>query len=241
MGTVLKRLAVGTALALAMPIKVRGAGNLPNASKVVNPVVRYAHFEKSYQTGELDPAFPVLTAFELVHTMDADAQEEDFDWLRASLAAFRPDLAVGGYHWRYAETVHSEVQYGDSQCGHFPGVCKGHCKCLLRDARKDPGTVALCHCLCLAPQTPPRPRAPSTAAHCSAHSFVLPRGCPHPLVDSDIPVGGDVCGGRAFWSRFTRKGYGIPTWGATEHAHAAMSSWTPTGWNVMLGAPWPDC
>ena len=39
--------------------------------------------------------------------------------------------------------------------------------------------------------------------------------------------------------RFSRKGFGIPTWGATQHAHAAMSSWTPTGWNMMLGAPWP--
>jgi hypothetical protein len=90
------------------------------------------------------------------------------------------------YHWRYAESVHTEVQYGDSQCSTYPGgVCTGHY--------------------------------------------------------ADIPVGGDVCGGRAFWGRFSRKGFGIPTWGATEHAHAAMSSWTPTGWNVLLGAPWPDC
>lgn len=58
---------------------------------------------------------------------------------------------------------------------------------------------------------------------------------------SDIPVGGDVCGGRAFWGRFACKGFGRPTWGATEHAHAAMSAWTPTGWTVLLGAPWPDC
>jgi len=48
-----------------------------------------------------------------------------------------------------------------------------------------------------------------------------------------------VCGGRAFWGRFTRKGFGVPTWGATERGHAAMSSWTPTGWNVMLGSDWP--
>jgi hypothetical protein len=54
-------------------------------------------------------------------------------------------------------------------------------------------------------------------------------------------VGGDVCGGRAFWGRFACKGFGRPTWGATEHAHAAMSAWTPTGWTVLLGAPWPNC
>ena len=180
--TILQRLAVGTAIAHAYPI-----GQWRSATAgIVDPVVRYMHFETSYKNGLLDPAFPVLTAFELVHTMDDNAKEEDIDWLHTTLLAFRPDTIGGqGYHWRYAESVHSEVQYGDSQCPNFPGVCQGHY--------------------------------------------------------SDIPVGGDVCGGRAFWSRFTRKSFGIPTWGATEHAHAAMSSWTPTGWNVMLGAPWPDC
>jgi hypothetical protein len=32
----------------------------------------------------------------------------------------------------------------------------------------------------------------------------------------------------------------MPTWGATEPGHAAMSTWTPTGWDVLLGAGWPS-
>jgi hypothetical protein len=58
---------------------------------------------------------------------------------------------------------------------------------------------------------------------------------------ADIPCGGDVCGGRAFWGRFVRKGFGLPTWGATEKGHASMSSWTPTGWVRQLGSAWPFC
>ena len=107
-------------------------------------------------------------------------------WLRQTMPTCRPDLVDMTYHWRYAESVHAEVSYGDSSCPKWgPDVCTGTFR--------------------------------------------------------DIPVGGDVCGGRAFWGRFSRKGFGVPTWGATEHAHAAMSSWTPSGWNVLLGAPWPDC
>eukprot|EP00040_Diaphanoeca_grandis_P030591 m.181026 g.181026 ORF g.181026 m.181026 type:complete len:847 (+) comp32047_c0_seq1:104-2644(+) len=181
--TVLKRLAIGISVALAEPLEHRYAKDLPNASEFVDPVARYQQYEEHYLAGDLDPAFAVLTSFELAHTMDSDATEDDTLWLRAAMANYRPDEIAMTYHWRYAWSVHSDVQYGDSICTHWDGVCNGHY--------------------------------------------------------SDIPVGGDVCGGRAFWGRFTRKGFGIPTWGATEHGHAAMSSWTPTGWNVMLGSDWP--
>ena len=191
--TVLKRLAVGTAVGLAVPLLHRfGGGDFPNGTRMtsyVDPVARYAHFAKAYAAGDLDPAFPILTAFELSHTIDVDSDDGDMTWLRATMANFRPDNIAMDYHWRYAESVHTDVAYGDSHCSKFNngtgGVCNDHF--------------------------------------------------------SDIPVGGDVCGGRAFWGRFACKGFGRPTWGATEHAHAAMTAWTPTGWVVLLGAPWPDC
>jgi hypothetical protein len=182
---VLKRLALATSLFFAIPQPHRYCRDLPADDCNVDPVGRYMDFEHHYQNGDLDPAFPVLTAFELFHAVDSDATNDDMEWFRKSIGNFRPDTIAMSYHWRYAETVHTEVAYGDSQCPSFPGVCNGHY--------------------------------------------------------SDIPVGGDVCGGRAFWGRFVRKAFGLPTWGATEHAHAAMSSWTPNGWNVLLGAPWPDC
>jgi hypothetical protein len=56
---------------------------------------------------------------------------------------------------------------------------------------------------------------------------------------SQIPVAGGVCGWRAFFSRFVRKAFGLPTWGVTQPGHAAMSSWAPAGgWTIQLGASW---
>ena len=47
---------------------------------------------------------------------------------------------------------------------------------------------------------------------------------------------GGVCGRRAFFGRFIEQSFGIPTWGVTQHKHAALSHWTPKGWVVNLGA-----
>lgn len=50
---------------------------------------------------------------------------------------------------------------------------------------------------------------------------------------------GGVCGRRAFFGRFILRSFGIPTWGVTQKAHAALSHWTPNGWVVNLGAGFP--
>jgi hypothetical protein len=52
----------------------------------------------------------------------------------------------------------------------------------------------------------------------------------------NIIKNGGVCGRRAFFGRFILKSFGIPTWGVTQKAHAALSHWTPQGWVVNLGA-----
>ena len=52
----------------------------------------------------------------------------------------------------------------------------------------------------------------------------------------NIICNGGVCGRRAFFGRFISQSFGIPTWGVTQHKHAAVSHWTPKGWVVNLGA-----
>jgi hypothetical protein len=52
----------------------------------------------------------------------------------------------------------------------------------------------------------------------------------------NIVKNGGVCGRRAFFGRFMLRSFGIPTWGVTQHAHAALSHWTPKGWVINLGA-----
>ena len=177
--TVLYRLALGTALAHAVPIGIAFSGN-----GTVNPVARYLHYERAYLAGDLDPAFEVLTVFECKMVSDSDALDEDLLWARSTMANFRPDYIARDYSWRYTQAVHQEVAYGDPACNQFlPGVCNGHY--------------------------------------------------------SQIPVAGGECGWRAFFSRFVRKAFGLPTWGVTQPGHAAMSSWAPAaGWSIQLGASW---
>ncbi len=52
----------------------------------------------------------------------------------------------------------------------------------------------------------------------------------------NIVMNGGVCGRRAFFGRFILRAFGIPTWGVTQRAHAAVGHWTPKGWVVVLGA-----
>jgi hypothetical protein len=52
----------------------------------------------------------------------------------------------------------------------------------------------------------------------------------------NIAMNGGICGRRAFFGRFILQSFGIPTWGVTQMAHAALSHWTPKGWVVNLGA-----
>jgi len=50
--------------------------------------------------------------------------------------------------------------------------------------------------------------------------------------------GGGKCGPRAWFGRFATRSFGIPTWGARQRGHAAMTHWTPDGWTTCLGAHW---
>jgi hypothetical protein len=52
----------------------------------------------------------------------------------------------------------------------------------------------------------------------------------------NIIKNGGVCGRRAFFARFLLRSFGIPVYGVTQHAHAAVGRWTPKGWVVNLGA-----
>jgi len=52
----------------------------------------------------------------------------------------------------------------------------------------------------------------------------------------NIILNGGEYGRRASLGRFILRSFGIPTWGVTQKAHAALSHWTPKGWVVNLGA-----
>jgi hypothetical protein len=54
----------------------------------------------------------------------------------------------------------------------------------------------------------------------------------------DYFLEGGICGPRAFIGKLATASFGIPTRGARQTGHAAMSHWTPDGWTTVLGAHW---
>jgi len=54
----------------------------------------------------------------------------------------------------------------------------------------------------------------------------------------DYFLEGGICGPRAFTGKLSTAAFGIPTRGARQTGHAAMSHWTPDGWTTVLGAHW---
>jgi len=107
--SVLRRFALATAVFHAVPLQHRFH------ETIIDPVERYLHYEQAYLAGDLDPAFEVLTGFELRGVTNSRALNEELEWLRTTMANYRPEHMVkSDYHWRYAQAVHTDVAYGDS-------------------------------------------------------------------------------------------------------------------------------
>lgn len=111
------RLALGTALEHAVPIAQRNTLTETNtAPAVVDPVKRYLHYEKAYLDGELDPAFPTMTAWECRMIVNSYAPDHILAWGREMLRNYRPDHIFNpDYGWRYSGIVRTDVAYRHSQ------------------------------------------------------------------------------------------------------------------------------
>jgi hypothetical protein len=110
------RLALGTALEHAVPIGQRNAVTETNAPTIVDPVKRYLHYEKAYLDGELDPAFPTMTAWECRMIVNSYAPDPILAWGREMLRNYRPDHIFNpDYGWRYSGIVRTDVAYVHSQ------------------------------------------------------------------------------------------------------------------------------
>ena len=49
---------------------------------------------------------------------------------------------------------------------------------------------------------------------------------------------GGVCGRRAWFGGFILRSFGIPIIRRPERGHASLAHWTPSGWQICLGAGW---
>lgn len=112
---ILHRLALGTSLEHALPVKQINAVSDTNAPTVVDPVQRYLHYEKAYLAGELDPAFKHMSAWECRLIVNSYAPDHILTWGREMLRNYRPDhIFTKDHGWRYSGIVGTDAVYRHS-------------------------------------------------------------------------------------------------------------------------------
>ena len=83
-----KKIALAVALELATPM-------WEFDTKIeVDPVERYMHYSDAFKGGELDPAFPHFTIWELRHVVNSDAKNDQLKWGRYMLMNYAPYISV---------------------------------------------------------------------------------------------------------------------------------------------------
>ena len=116
---VLQRLALATGLEFSEQIeRSKDEEEDTAASKQIDPVKRYLHFEKAYGDGELDPAFDLLSVWELRFVVCAPESDDVLAWGREMLRNYRPEhITTENHGWRYANLVNTDVAYGSLNVG----------------------------------------------------------------------------------------------------------------------------
>lgn len=100
-----RKLALAIALEHATPINFRF-----QRDQCVDPSARFNHYISAYDKGELDSKFETFTVWELRLVVDCDASEEEMQWGRDYLKAYRPDQVTStDDRWKYVWTVRTDV------------------------------------------------------------------------------------------------------------------------------------
>lgn len=114
-GTILQRLALGTAIQMPWQGGKPDAGVhgiVQRTQYHIDQVGRYLHYEKAFLDGELDPAFPDFNTWECRFITNSEYSNEDLAWARQMMRVYRPDIiTMDDYKWRYVRFIKSDVPY----------------------------------------------------------------------------------------------------------------------------------
>jgi hypothetical protein len=107
-----QRLALAIALEHAVPIVEGRPAVEAGEIRYIDPVARYASYEKAWLAKELDPGFETLCAWSLRMVVDGDEPDAIRAWGREMLQSYRPDLVTwADPAWRYVKAVETEINY----------------------------------------------------------------------------------------------------------------------------------
>jgi len=100
-----RKIALACALELASPIFEFDTANN------IDPVARYKHFVEAHKAGELDPAFPYFSIWEMRQIVNCDAPNDQMTWCRRMVMNYVPHLTcLTDVSLRYVYLLHSDVR-----------------------------------------------------------------------------------------------------------------------------------
>jgi hypothetical protein len=121
------RIALATALELATP-----KAHFHSTDSFVCPMQRFWHYVHAYEKDELDDAFETLSTWELRMVVDCDSTDDELQWGRDYLKAYRPDeVLMTDEHWRYCYTVRTDLGYRhpDHEFNTYPAMLSAGGEC----------------------------------------------------------------------------------------------------------------
>jgi hypothetical protein len=102
-----RRLAMGTALELVVPLAV-----FDTTDVFIDPQQRFLHYVNAHKNGELDPTFPYFSAWEYRHIVNSDAEDEELQWGRDHLKRYHPDMLSSRVaKFTYCKEVKTDLGY----------------------------------------------------------------------------------------------------------------------------------
>jgi hypothetical protein len=103
--------------ALASSLEHPDGSHVPEGKTAPEAMVEFfLSYEKAYLNGELDPAFPTLTAWDC-RFLFAFKPLESMTWMRKMIRNYRPDHMKLDYKWRYCRITKSDVPYTSNASG----------------------------------------------------------------------------------------------------------------------------
>jgi hypothetical protein len=100
-----KKIALACALELASPLREF------DSAVEIDPVARFKHFEEAHRKGELDPAFPHFSVWEMRQIVNCDAPNEQMKWVRDMVMNYVPHITfITDPKLRYVYILQSDVR-----------------------------------------------------------------------------------------------------------------------------------
>ena len=102
---------VNKKIALACALELAAGAREFDSGIVIDPVKRYKHFEEAHRKGELDPAFPHFSVWEMRQIVNCDAPNDQMKWIRDTVMNYAPHITlITDFKLRYTYILESDVR-----------------------------------------------------------------------------------------------------------------------------------